>query len=270
MMAASTLPIAFLISIASMPDEGKLPSGHIAITLPSADVELSFVMPGRVAQVQVKEGDQVSAGQILAVLDDAADQVKLLQAKEESEDTTKIEAGEAGLDQKKVQLKKIAEAASRGSATSLELEQAQLDVKLADLSLKLARFEHQQSILRYEELKIRVENMSRKSPIDGRVEKVDIEAGEAVEASKSVMRVVRTDPLWIDVPVPLTEGRTLTMKDVARITFPSPGVMADGTIIFLSTVADAASDTLRVRVEVKNSARRPAGEHITVTFFKER
>jgi RND family efflux transporter MFP subunit len=251
-----------------MSDDGRLPSGHIAITLPSADVTLSFAQPGRVARVEVKEGDQVSAGQTLAILDDAADQVRLLQAKAESEDTTKVEAGEAGLDQKKVQLTKIEWAAERKSATMLEVEQARLDVKLAELSLKLARFEHQQSILKYEELKIRVENMSLKSPIDGRVEKVDIEPGEAVDAFSTVMRVVRTDPLWIDVPVPLTEGRTLTMDHVARIAFPSPDVMAVGRIIFLSTVADAASDTLRVRVEAANSAKRPAGEHITVTFLK--
>jgi hypothetical protein len=31
-------------------------------------------------------------------------------------------------------------------------------------------------------------------------------------------------------------------------------------------VADAASDTLRVRIEVPNQAKRPAGEHVLVTF----
>jgi hypothetical protein len=34
----------------------------------------------------------------------------------------------------------------------------------------------------------------------------------------------------------------------------------------MRSVADAASDTLRVRVEVANPSLRPAGEHVTVSF----
>jgi len=40
----------------------------------------------------------------------------------------------------------------------------------------------------------------------------------------------------------------------------------EGTIIFVAAVADAASGTLRVRVEVPNKTRRPAGEHVVVSF----
>ena len=40
----------------------------------------------------------------------------------------------------------------------------------------------------------------------------------------------------------------------------------DGKITVIASVADAASDTLNVRVEVPNVSLRPAGEHVKVRF----
>jgi len=242
-------------------------AGIAAITIPSADVTLSFVQPGRIAKVPVKEGDKVKAGQLLIQQDDAAEQAQLSQVKAESEDTTQIEAAEASLAQKKVDLKRIDWAAGRGSATPLELEHAKLDVTIANLSLKVAQFEHEQSKRKYEEAKIRVDNMSLKSPIAGTIDRVEVEVGESINGLADVLRVVKTDPLWIDVPVPLALGRTLKLGQVAKVRFPdSEEKASDGKIIYISTVADAASSTLRVRVEVGNKSNRPAGEHVKVIF----
>jgi len=120
-------------------------TGITAITLPSADVTLSFVPPGRIAKVHIKEGDRVKAGELLVQQDDAIEQAQLIQIKAESEDTTQIEAAQASLDQKKVDLKKLEWVAERGSATELEVEHARLDVKIAELSLKVAQFDHEQN-----------------------------------------------------------------------------------------------------------------------------
>jgi multidrug resistance efflux pump len=108
-----------------------------------------------------------------------------------------------------------------------------------------------------------------KSPIDGRIEKIDVEVGESVNALTEVIRVVRTDPLWVDAPVPLQEGLRLKPGMTARIQIvgAGPGEEAlEGRVIFVSSVADAASGTLRVRLEVPNKSGRPAGEHVLVSF----
>jgi multidrug efflux pump subunit AcrA (membrane-fusion protein) len=54
----------------------------------------------------------------------------------------------------------------------------------------------------------------------------------------------------------------------ATVAFPGAGGSSSlkGKIIFVGAVVDAASGTLRVRVEVPNATRRPAGEHVLVTF----
>ncbi len=241
--------------------------GIAAITTPSADVTLSFIQPGRIARVLVKEGDVVKAGQVLVQQDDDAEQAQLAIIKARSKDITQIEASKANLAQKQVYLKKLRWAAKRGSATELEIEEAKLGVKIAEFALKEARFERKQHQGKYTEASIRIDQMSLKSPIEGRVEKVDVEVGESIDVLTNAVRIVRTDPLWIDVHVPVDKGNHLKIDQQATIVFPgSEQEPLEGKLIFVSTVADAASSTLRVRVEFTNKSNRPAGEHVSVSF----
>ena len=238
-----------------------------AISKPSGDVTLSFVQPGRIAEIHFKEGQTVKAGDVLVQLDDDADQIRLAQLKADSRNLTHIQAAEASLAQKKVDLAKLEIAAKHNAATELEVEHAKLDVRIAELSLKVAQFDHEQAQRKYDEAKTQIENMSLKSPIDGSIEKIDAETGESVNALGIVVRVVRIDPLWIDVPVPVADTRNLKRGNTARVDFVDPDkISVDGTIIFIGSVADAASGTLRVRVELPNKSNRPAGEHVRVTF----
>lgn len=267
--SASRYLCCWVISLVSLAAFGAVsPNTEItAITVPSADVTLSFVQPGRIAAIHFKEGETVRAGDIMVQLDDAADQVRLAQLRAESENLTNIKAAEASLAQKRVDLKKLEVAAERNAATELEVEHAKLDVKIAELSLKLAMFEHEQAQRKHEEAKIQVENMRLKTPINGSIEKIDVETGESVNTLDGVVRVVQIDPLWVDVPVPLTKTTNLKHGNPARVDLPDPNrISVDGTIIFIGAVADAASGTLRVRVELPNKSNRPAGEHVRVSF----
>jgi RND family efflux transporter MFP subunit len=256
------------IVIPAMPIQADFEPGIAAITAPSADVTLSFVQPGRIAEFNVKEGESVKAGQVLVQQDDAVERARLAQLEADSQNTINIQAGEASLAQKEVDLKKLEKAASLNAATALEVEHAKLDVKIADLSVKLAVFELEQAQRKYNEAKIQIDNMILKSPIDGIIEKTEVEPGESVNALEDIVRVVQINPLWIDTPVPLEKARDLRYGDTTQVSFPdSKETSIEGTIIFIGAVADAASSTLRVRIQVPNRSLRPAGEHVRVTFL---
>jgi cobalt-zinc-cadmium efflux system membrane fusion protein len=215
----------------------------------------------------VKEGDHIKARHLLVRLDDTAELAELEQIKAQSQQTVEIEAAEASLAQKKVYFKRLEWAEEQGAATDLEVEQARLEVKIDELKLKMARFEHEQTERKYKEAQIRVNRMRLKSPVTGRVEKVEVEVGESINALDDVIRVIRTDPLWIDVHVPLEKGKTLGVNHFVKIGFPDADIKTvKGKIIFISTFADAASETLRARIEVPNKSNRPAGEYIRVLF----
>lgn len=239
------------------------------ISAPSADIMLSFVQGGRVAEVLVKEGDIVKKNQLLARLDDKTERIQLTQLKAQAEDKLRVKTAEAEWVQKKADLKKIARAKTKGAATDWELQHARLAVKIALLALQAAKFEHEQYQRTYRQAQSQLQRMQLLSPIVGRVEKTNIESGEAAESLVPVIQVIKIDPLWIDLPVPLEQVRQLTKGNIARISFPgTDGVEpAEGIIIHVSGVADAASDTLRVRVEVPNPDGRPAGERVFVRFM---
>jgi RND family efflux transporter MFP subunit len=255
------------IAIPDLPVKADFETAIAAITTPSADRMLSFVQPGRIAEVNIKEGASVKAGQVVVQQDDAVERARLAQLEADSQNMLNVQAGEASLAQKQVDLKKLEKAAALNAATALEVEHAKLDVKVADLSVKLAVFELEQAQRKFDEAKIQIENMSLKSPIDGIIEKLEVEAGESVNALEDVVRVVQIDPLWIDTPVPLEKARDLRYGDKTQVTFPgSKETSVGGTIVFIGAVADAASSTLMVRIEVPNSSLRPAGEHVRVIF----
>jgi RND family efflux transporter MFP subunit len=251
-----------------------------AITRPSQDVMLSFVRPGRVAKVLVKEGDTVKAGQELIRLDDEAERVQLEQLKAQAEDVIRVKAADAQLAQRNLDLKKMEQAFRDHAATEMEVEHAKLDVTISELSRELAQFEQKQAVRKYEEAKIQLDRMRLLSPIDGKVERPTdamgkprdlAEEGESVDALEKIIRVVNVNPLWVDVPVPVEGARLLKRgQGKAEVEFePGEATRAPrvaGNIIHIAALADAASGTLTVRVELLNPSDRPAGERVYVSF----
>lgn len=237
-----------------------------AITRPSADVTLAFVRPGRIAEFLVKEGESVKPGDVLVRLDDEAERIQLAQLKASAEDLIRIKAAEAQVAQKKEDLKKLEWAGREGAATQWEVEHARLEVVIGELSVELAKFNQQQERGKYDEAKVHLARMQLTSPIAGKVEQTFLEAGESVEALAKVIRIVKTDVLWADVPTPLTTARRLAVGQKAQVEFPESDAPVEAAITHIAAVADAASETILVRVEIPNPAGRPAGERVRVRF----
>jgi len=259
-LAAVALLAAALAALGQAPAPTVSPI--MAITKPSHDVTLTFVRAGAISEILVKEGDTVATGQILAKQDDREEQAALTYDRFKSEDRTRIEAQDAILAQKRVDLEKMK---ATGVATRFEMDNAALEVKIAEANVKLTTFEHEQDGRKYAQTKIAVDKLTLRSPVPGLVEQVMMKVGEMVDPQQSkVVRIVQIDPLWVDVPVPLTAARTMTTGSPATVQ------MADGNragkIIHIANVADAASDTLLVRVEIPNKQKTPAGERVRVTF----
>lgn len=241
-----------------------------AITKPNADVLLAFVQGGTVRDVVVKEGMIVKKGALLALQDDLPERLRYQQLREKAENTLNIEMVEVELAQKQEDLKKMEWAQQDGAVTDWELEHARLEVKTAELSRQLAIFENNQLRLQRDELYARIKQLKLLSPISGQIEEVNIENGEAAEPLSPVIRVVDIDPLRIDAQVPFELARSLAKNATVEIIFPdgtgSGQTRIEGKVQNIGAVADAASNTLRVWVEVPNASMRPAGERVKISF----
>lgn len=242
-----------------------------AISAPSVDIELSFVMTGRISRMLVKEGDIVNKGDLLCSLDDRTETIRVMELQAAAEDTIKLAAVAAELDQKRVDLEKFESAHAKGAVAKWELEHAKLDMQIAELGLRAAELEHEQNRRRLEQAVSQIERMRLISPVSGRIEKVLVTAGESVKALDPIIQLIRVDPLWIDTPVPVGRVREFALGQRVLVQFPLDQSRAKttGRIIHISSVVDAASETLQIRLEVPNPKGRPAGERITVQLGED-
>ncbi|MBI3267724.1 MAG: efflux RND transporter periplasmic adaptor subunit [Planctomycetes bacterium] len=243
------------------------PAAIEATTRPKEDVTLSFLYPGRITQFAVKEGDAVREGALLVQLDDGPDRIQLAQLAAEKDDRLGTQMAQARLAQKKSLLEQLERASARDAASPLELEQARLETRLAEFTLAREELDLLQATRKWEEASARIERMALRSPSAGKVEQVFVSVGETVDRLQRVVRIVSVDVLRIDVAVPLHDAGALRRDGLATVRFPGDGSpSATGKIVFVQAVADAASETLTVRVELPNAGGRPAGEHVLVQF----
>ncbi len=252
-----------------VPGAADAPTRIDAITKPCDERKQGFIHAGIVGKILVKLGQDVKEGDILAQQDDQAELVQLAQLKADADDDTRVRAAKAQLEQKQVDLKKLQKALAKGASTELEVQHADLDVKIAVLQQALEEFNRSQAALKAKELEVQIyERMRIKSKINGRVEELLVQEGESCDALAKVIRVVNIDKLWIDVSVPMSQASKFPKGGTAQVRFDTVKGLdtqtAKGSVIFVAAVADAASDTRMVRVEVDNPGHRPAGEHVSV------
>ncbi len=237
-----------------------------AITSPSQDLTLSLTRAGRLAKVLVRQGQKVRAGELLLQLEDSVERRQAALLKAKADDTSALRAAALKQARAKSILAKVLAAYASQAAPQRELEDAQLDADMAEIEVVAAKLAHEQDIGKYEQAELELDRMQLTCPVGGEVEQLMAKAGESVDALTPLLRLVNVDPLWIDTPVPLEIGRHLSAGRKALVQLPGRTVPVEGKVIHVSRVADAASETLQVRVELPNPAARPAGEHVTVTF----
>ncbi len=275
MMKRHTIVIVMAVLIGMLTGTPCISHGKTleGITAPNADVTLSFVLPGKVSEVLVEAGTNVEKDQPLVQLHDEPERIQSEQLKMLSEDQTKVQAARTELSQKRADLKKVKNAHSKGAASVWEVEHLRFNVRIAQLSLESALLEQEQYRRRHAHSQSQLMRMRLTAPMTGLVEEVNVEVGESIGSLGPVLRIVQNDPLWIDVPVPMDQAIDLAIGQDVWVKFPGDkdGVVPpNGKIIHKSAVADAASETLQIRVEVPNPLKRPAGERVAVAFTPEK
>ena len=261
------LPAVWLLSVFLLPSDGTAAvagESITALTEPSSDIVMSFTVAGRVKNIPVKEGQLVQAGDLLIELNAEALEARLRQLTLEAENSAELLASEAELRQKRQDLVKLEQAYSKGAATKIELEHALLDVEISEYRLQAAGHARQVAVHKKEEAEAEIREYRLLSPTSGLVEKLELEAGETAKTSEDAVRVVGLDPLWVEADVPLGSFESFAPGREIMVVFPG-GLEKTGLVVFRGSVADSASDTIRLRLEVSNPEHRHAGDRVTLS-----
>ena len=236
---------------------------HDCIMDPSLVIEVGSAVDGLLKEAFVTRGDDITKGQLIARLDGRVQEAALEYARELAQSGSTVEIAQNRLELAETEVARaeelltrslIADAVvqtlrSRASETELQLQQAQIDQRLA--FLEQARVEAQ-----LDQRNVITRMMS---------------PGEYVFSQAPVAQLAQTDPIHVEVFLP-TELYATLAKGEAAMVFPADPIGGEYTakIIAIDRVFDAASDTFGVRLALANpGGKLPTGLDCQVMFGAE-
>lgn len=216
----------FLHSVRSLAADGSWVNG---VTEPIKDVTLAFPIVGVVGARPLEEGSTVRKGQVVIELDKQLEELDL----ERKRFSRELAASELE------RLKSLAQRnAISVSKEEIEKKRSEFEITKVDHELAAAVLMRRQLI----------------SPIDGQVAQFYKDVGEKCEDQQPVVRIVDTRRchLVANLEPSLAQSLRLNQKVRVEVLIGDSPVTVEGTLIYLSPVADAASGLLRIKAVFEN------------------
>ena len=225
-------------------------------TEPYREVNLAAADTGLVAELFVREGQGVRAGELVAALDTQVLEATQQIAERHVASSGKIDSAKAELRLRQARVDKFEELLGRAHASQEELDRAEIDRDIAAATLLVAEEERAIRRLERDRIAVQLDRRTVRSPIDGVIVERLKEAGEFVSpADPIVMRVVQLDPLRATFSVPEDLAVHLTEGESAIVRLQSPNEderEVRAQIEFVSPVIDSESGTVQVRTRIAN------------------
>ena len=227
-------------------------------------VRLGVQRSGIVKAIDVREGDSVDVGQILLQIDDDLAQASLARHEREAGDDVELRYA-----------KKVSEVARTEYVRALELNR-EIPNAHSELQINGLRMEAERAILQIEQAENRIElarlrlaeaqsdlrSYQIKSPLDGFLQRVNKQVGEAVHEGESVIDIASFDRLKVAADLPLQQALLLRRGMRVAVSTNAPRLstnrMTDralGRIVFVGETVHEVSGTVQVWAEIDNIDR---------------
>lgn len=194
----------------------------------------------KLTSVNVKPGDRVKAGQILAVqYNRAALQGKLL--------------AEASLKSAKIQLQSKQDDFNRMKNLLAKNAISKQQFDLAKSQYDVAQAAIEQASAAMEQADVQYENTILRAPFDGRVGMVYFEVNEMVAAGQQVIKIVNANTVKAKLRVPAVDIQKISVGQLVKASFPSlPDTQFSGTVEKIDEAVDPLTRTLEIEVRLNN------------------
>jgi multidrug efflux system membrane fusion protein len=191
-------------------------------------VELRVETRGSVAEIMVEKGALVSEGDVILQLSQDDRLARLRQAK-------------ALLEQRQIEYEASSTLSSKGYRSDTNV--AETRARLEEAKAAVAAME------------IDIDYTTVRAPFDGFVDARPVEIGDFLEVGDPVATIVDLDPILVVGQVSERDVEQITVGQRATARMISGDVL-DGTIRYVSTMADETTRTFRVELEIPNPSRR--------------
>jgi macrolide-specific efflux system membrane fusion protein len=234
-------------------------------------VEIPARIEGVLSAVDVREGQMVEAGTVVARIEDEEVRLTHERAKTEFEiarkqaaNDLKIRVARKATDVARAEHRRAVESVEKykKSVSDTELDRLRLAAERAELETEQAIHEQETakltSRLKEIEMELAKQAVDRRvlmAPISGMVVQVIPHQGEWIQAGKTAVRVLRVDRLRVEGFISSKNlaadllGRRVTLA----VDLPGkPGSSFDGAVVFVSPEVNPVNGQVRVWAEVEN------------------
>ncbi len=235
------------------------------------EAEVPAQVEGILAAVEVREGQMIDAGGIVARIEDVEvrlthdrAKVEFELARKQATNDLKIRLARKSTEVARTELKRAVESVEKykKSVSETEIDRLRLAAERSELEIDQALHEQEAAQLtsRLKEIEMELAKQavirrSLVSPIAGMVVQVNLHQGEWVPAGKTAVRVLRVDRLRVEGFVQSKKatgdlvGRRVTLAvDLGGKT----GAEFEGSVVFVSPEVNPVNGQVRVWAEVEN------------------
>lgn len=215
-------------------EEGTAISGNLR---PIETVSVRARIEGDLTQLHVREGDRVRAGAVMAEFE-RTEQEAALHSAEADELAAKTESETAQWN-----LEQTRDLFTAGAVAERDMRAAEQTAAAAAARLAAAQSRGRVATSLARDTRVI-------SPMNGVVERRNVENGERVSRGAELFTVVRSDVLELTAAVPARRANTLARGQMVR--FNADGRTIEGRVSRVSPTIDLASQSVTVYVQVPN------------------
>lgn len=274
----------FPVTLKTLEEEPLTDSSLFIGTLEAAQrVSLKPETAGRVTQVSVKPGDQVTPGKVLLRLSPDRSEAALtaaqarVEAARAAKNTTeaqwrssqaRVKELEADLALQNTEFTRIDSLVKEGALAQQSLDQvvrnrdaalAALNAAKEQVSANAAAVQEAEAALAQAEAVVRsvqedLRDTTLNAPIAGMVGNLEIKLGDYVEEGDLVTTITNNQVLEIELPVPVEYREQLKLNlPVELRDYSTEVVLAEGKVDFISPTVDSRTQSILVKAEVGNA-----------------
>ncbi|WP_172294801.1 HlyD family secretion protein [Pseudoruegeria sp. HB172150] len=234
----------------------------------AVQVDVSSLIAGRVASIEVLEGDLVDVDDLLVTINADTLAAQLAQAEAEVDaGLAQVAAAQASIKQAEAQLALAREELTRtetltdrGTATLQTLDTRRTDVEVATANLAAAEatmranesaVDASRAVV--DQIRSNLDDTELLSPVYGRVLYRLAEPGEVVSAGSRVLTLVDMSQVFLEFFLPATQAHRVAVGAEARIRLDLlPDAAIPATVTFVSPVSQFTPKTVETAEEREN------------------
>ena len=242
----------FMLSSISFGQEERSAPG---ITEPIKDETLSASVSGIIAKINFKEGHAVKKGDVIVELNNVMEDLEVARRKLIWESKIEITSAEQRAEMMKSDLdgtRRLYETTQ--SVSKEELDNKELDYKLALAELETLRLAEKREEIEFEMAREQLRRRSIVAPIDGIITRLHLQEGEFCDVNQPLVRIVNTERCYFvsHVEARMTPQFSIGQKVSIRIEGMADKVTAEGEVSFIAPVVDPASGLQEIKIEIDN------------------